>query len=480
MGVVMCRFQDEKGDSAKKQLKNCMSPPTRLKASRYNHFIQYNGTMYGYNLLFRTIISIPAEVYPQISAFLNSLRRESTLLDKEGSQLPIPEQWVTALKDSRFLIDEALDELDFIKFRYYRHLYANDSLSLIILTTLWCNLNCPYCFESKRRAFMKQDVEKAIMKWVQDKFRGKRKVRIAWFGGEPLLGRQSIFRLTPKLQTFCKDIGANYSASLTTNGVFFDGAFQQSIPDLGIDSVSITLDGDRNDHNELRKSRNGAGSFDQIYGNIVSFCEHAYPCRLTLRVNCCDENYDRIEGLLDRFPIFVRERVPVFFRWIWANEASGNRVFSSALCGPGAFHGLSKLYESAHALGWHTSNPTGAKTDSYCEVDSLDHFGIDPEGNVYLCSHSFNASESIGSLLSEKDGSQPGSLGVYTRWYTINPFDDEECITCSVLPMCLGGCRKQRMKGKRHCIEEKCSLDRFIANTIENRLLSQQTNEERR
>ena len=48
----------------------------------------------------------------------------------------------------------------------------------------------------------------------------------------------------------------------------------------------------------------------------------------------------------------------------------------------------------------------------------------------------------------------------------------QECISCSVLPMCLGGCRMQRMRGHRECISEKQVLDKFISNTIENRLLS--------
>jgi uncharacterized protein len=461
-------------ESQRELAKTRRPSPRPLKTSRYNHFIRVNKSeIYGYNLLYRTMLRIPAEAYAEISACLNILHQKKPILPgKKISNFPIPGQWMKALKDSYFIIDDDFDELSFIKFRYYRTLYANDSLSLVILPTLWCNLNCPYCFEFKRRVFMTREVEKAIMKWLEDSFRSKRNVYIAWFGGEPLLGRQSILRLTAMLQSFCKDISANYGASLTTNGVFFDRAFQQSLPNLGIKQVQITLDGDRDDHNKLRLNRSGSGSFDQIYKNIISFCKHAYPCHLTLRINCCDENYDQIEKLLERFPAFVRERVSLFFRWLWPNEATGYREFSTACRGPEPFRGLAKLYGSAQALGWHTHNPIMSYNGVYCEVDYTDHYSIDPNGNVYLCSHTYQPSESIGSVLRMKDRLRSDAVGSYTKWYAADPFDDEACIACPVLPVCLGGCRRARVGGRRQCIEEKRSVEKFINSIIDEKVIS--------
>ncbi len=60
--------------------------------------------------------------------------------------------------------------------------------------------------------------------------------------------------------------------------------------------------------------RNGQGSFDRIIDNVIAFAEEKPECQLTLRVNCTDENYDRIPKLLERLPNKVRMATPIFFR----------------------------------------------------------------------------------------------------------------------------------------------------------------------
>lgn len=111
-----------------------------------------------------------------------------------------------------------------------------------------------------------------------------------------------------------------------------------------------------------------------------------------------------------------------------------------------------------------------AAPSSYCEVDFLDHFTISPDGGVYLCTHTFDPAEAVGSL---RPGSQPllpDSAAVYAKWYALGPFEDQECVNCQLLPVCFGGCRKSRLQGFRECIEEKASLDLFVRSIVEDRI----------
>ncbi len=470
MTTELVKFQNIKDES------ETTSPNNHLKASFYNHFTRYgDDNFFGYNFLYKSILRIPADAFPSIDQFLRGLSSKSERLEEENSgHLRLQSQWLEALKEANFVIDKSIDELSLIKFCYYRSLYASDSVSLIVLPTLWCNLACPYCFEFKKPIFMKPEVQDALMDWIENNFKGKRYIHVAWFGGEPLLAKRIIFRLTERLKTFCNNTGARYEASLITNGYFLDQRFLNSIPLLNIKLIQVTMDGDKDDHDSLKRKRNGGGSFDRVFQNIITFCENVpeSDCNLLLRINCGDDNYDGIEKLLERFPPTVRNRTQIFFRWIWANKASGYREFSACKQGTESFRGIAKLYAVARALGWHTYNPCDYKTDwGYCEVDFLDHYDISPDGSIFLCTHTFERSESIGCLLQGKEVIRPNAISKLTRWYSANPFDDTECLTCQLLPICGGGCRKNRVEGQKSCMEGKESLDLFVRSLVEERVL---------
>jgi uncharacterized protein len=444
-----------------------------IKAYKYNYFIKINDDNYfGYNVLYRTIIRIPSDAFPLVTHFFSENSSETEFLgNATTASFRLPLQWMAALQEAHFIIDAGFDELSYIKFTYYRSLYANDSLSLVLLPTMWCNFSCPYCFEYKKSIFMKSDVEKALVNWIESSFKHKKYIHIAWFGGEPLLAKKTILTLTNQIKAFASSIGAEYEATLTTNGYLMDQKFIESIPSLGIKHVQVTLDGDKADHDTSRMLRNGAGSFDRIFRNIVMFCKTTEDCDLTLRINCTDENYKGIEKLLERFPTVVRARAKIFFRWIWPNKATGYREFASKQRGTEPYRGLAQLYATARAFGWRARNPHLNKGYGYCEVDYLDHYNIDPYGNIYLCSFTFEEADSIGSLLQGKDVIRPHGLDTYVRWYSANPFQDDECVECILLPVCVGGCRKTRTEGGKECIEEKGSLDLFFRDVIGQKIL---------
>lgn len=440
----------------------------RYKASFYNYFIKCNdGYYHGFNFLYRSVIRMDEETFRKIDRLLRSSSLTSQARISNLTAELLSTQWLEALKETHFIIDTDFDELNFIKFRYYRSLYSSDSLYLVILPTLWCNLDCPYCFEYKKPVFMSKELEDVLLKWIETNFRNKRFIHISWFGGEPLIAKDAIYRLTEKIQKFCQEIGATYSSSLTTNGFFLDKEFQSKIPSLKIKDIQITLDGDEKDHNELRKQRDGKGSFDRIFENILSFCDNVKDCQLTLRVNCCDANYEGMRRFMECFPYNVRSQTNIFFRWIWASKASGYQDFASIQRGIEPFKGLSKLYKESSSLGWKTNNPHKNLATKFCDIDYLDQYCIDPEGIIYLCTYTFDGSDSIGSIFGGKNFIRPESISKYVSWYSANPFEDDECIICKLLPVCIGGCRKARFEGHRACIDEKSSIDLFVHNMID-------------
>jgi uncharacterized protein len=444
----------------------------RLKPSNYNYFVHVtDDIVLGYNFIYRSIIRVPHESFSELNSLLNHNIAAGVNLD--GTELDkLSLESVESLRTTGFLIDEEINELDVLKHRYYRNLFDSQSLSLVVLPTLWCNLNCPYCFEYKKPLYMSLSTQDNLLEWVKKHFSGKREVHVAWFGGEPLLAKDTIINLTSRFQQFCKEIGAKYTASVTTNGFFLDRSFQERLPLLDIKHVQVTFDGDKPEHDSLRIQRNGQGSFDQIFANVLSFCDSKRDAKLTIRVNCGDNSYAGIPHLLEKFPKTVLENTTIFFRWIWANKACDYKEFSIKERGHKPFLGLAKLYEIAGNLGWKTRNPHNDITDCYCEVDYLDHFDIGPEGNVFLCTHTFAENEALGSLTDNSLLPTPKAVQKYTKWYGANPWSDPACISCKLLPVCWGGCRQSRVSGNRACIEEKSSIDQYVMDTIKTQLAS--------
>ena len=326
---------------------------------------------------------------------------------------------------------------------------------------------------------MSKEVEQALVEWVEQLLADRKSINVAWFGGEPLLAKGTIRRLTGMFREIADEKKARYSSSMTTNGYYLDQDFRSLLPELGIEYIQITLDGDRDDHNNLRMRRNGQGSFDRIIDNVIAFADEKPECQLTLRVNCTDENYDRIPKLLERLPNKVRKATPIFFRYVWPNEASGNRYFAAALEAKEPFKDLAKLYAIARGLGWVTRNPHNEMTDGYCEVDYQGYYQISPEGDIFLCNHTYDKRDSIGSVLRILDGRpalRDDAVAKFLKWYSVNPFGDVECQSCRLLPICSGGCRLKRLNGSRSCIEEKFSLDLYVRSVVNERIRQQKHN----
>lgn len=62
---------------------------------------------------------------------------------------------------------------------------------------------------------------------------------------------------------------------------------------------------------------------------------------------------------------------------------------------------------------------------------------IDPSGELYRCWEKFgNPSKVVGNLLAKKLNK------FYYEYITATPLENEGCINCNFLPVCMGGCPK--------------------------------------
>ena len=62
------------------------------------------------------------------------------------------------LIDNGFLVDESLDEVSALKYAYNKKFFNASALGIIMLPTMACNFDCPYCFEKPSAHMIRKEV----------------------------------------------------------------------------------------------------------------------------------------------------------------------------------------------------------------------------------------------------------------------------------------------------------------------------------
>ena len=421
----------------------------KLKNSKYNYFTMHGDVVILYNFLFKNMIEFSLEEFEEVRNILNkNIITESNRI-------------VSVLNQNMFLVDLDFNELEYFKYNYYKSLYNSSVFKNTVLPTLSCNLECPYCYEYKRNISMDDKTINAYISWVTPFLADVKNFYIDWFGGEPLLRLDIIAKITDKIYKVQEDLKFNYCSSITTNGVLMSKEIIKKFEACSIEGVQVTFDGDMSYHNQYRKTTSKNDTFNTLMENVNTYCEFSRAkTALVIRVNVTDENFTSIETLLDRFTEKVKKRSVFIFRWIYESSAANFRQFSNKRRGLKPFENLSILYQLAIDKGCLTLNLDEHANFNFCECDFTNHYTIDPEGNVYLCTQSFDVRESIGTVF--KKQFELNRMSFYYTTANINPFNNQDCLECKLLPMCKGGCRKAAYLGKRMCIEQKDSIDKYL------------------
>jgi MoaA/NifB/PqqE/SkfB family radical SAM enzyme len=124
-------------------------------------------------------------------------------------------------------------------------------LSISIVLTPKCNLNCPFCF-MKKTDFKRKLNENELIKLIGEITEWGIK-QITFTGGEVLTEKKLFF----KLMKHAKSKGA--TVGFTTNGTLFNEEDIEEIKKIGVDRISVSIDGQKNVHEKLR----GKGTYDK-------------------------------------------------------------------------------------------------------------------------------------------------------------------------------------------------------------------------
>jgi uncharacterized protein len=310
------------------------------------------------------------------------------------------------------------------------------TMYVTLMPTLACNLACTYCFQKDSPSFdrMTTDTEAATLEFILRKVdeAATPKLVVHYFGGEPLTRKDFVLRTAEVLSASMAARGGAFTWDMTTNGVHLDRPFVEAMNRFGEGTIKITLDGDRETHDQLRVYRSGKGTFDAIFENVVAV---ASIVRLRVGGNFLpgqEASYTRLverlaeAGVLDQLDA-------VKFKPVEPTAATDGGTCttcsSSSKDDTETLIRLDRLVRKKSRRAEQSATLEGLRGP--CELHWDNQFVIDPGGLVYKCPAVAGRPEvAVGSVTSTSLLGAP--LLELRPW--------EQCGDCAYLPVCMGGC----------------------------------------
>lgn len=410
-----------------------------MKESRYNVWLDVADASYVFNGMTGALLRVSRDDRVALAGFLagKATCRPTTLLE---------------LTRGRMLVPDDLDEFAMLRRRYQASQHDASHLSLTLVTSLGCNFDCPYCFESKHPSLLESETQQAVLALVDDRLPTLRSFSVTWFGGEPLLGKKALLCLSDAFIERCHRAAVEYSADIVTNGYRLDETTCRELRDRQIRSAQVSLDGPPEIHDGRRPLVGGQGTFWRIVKNLHHAVQYL---TVSVRINVDWSNIAHTEellrvlageGLAGKVEVNLGQVVAVSD----GAPAPSSTYRGRCLSGREFAKAQQDFDEILHRHGFPTGSlpePTGAP----CTAVRANELVIGSRGELYKCWDSVgNPAEVVGDIRTYREAN-----GRLRKWLAYDPFADAECQGCFALPVCMGGCAHHALDARLY--DNRCS-----------------------
>lgn len=369
----------------------------------------------------------------------NLVTRELLLLTEAEEQNPTAQDY---LWERWFVVPEQTNErelVDFLRLVLENTCGKNRNISdYTIYTTTDCNARCFYCFQhGTAKINMTLETAEKVVRFIQNHCGGN-KVRIQWFGGEPLLNVSVIDTICDGL----RQAGVKFESSLTTNGFLLnDENVHKAAEFWNVNRVQVALDGTEKIYNRSKAYVEVEGSpYQVVLENMNRLLKVGIPVivRLNLDLYNCVDLMNLVDDLGERFVGHgdIRIYVAHLFRqnqpmadlhtpegWNKREQALNNVEMRISQWGMTLKQGIRKTL-----------------TSYQCKADCGTYVTITPAGHIGVCEH-YTDSEFVGHVERDQFDSE-----MVASWQEALPAYPE-CGDCFHYPEC---------KRLKKCPESKC------------------------
>lgn len=372
---------------------------------------------------------------------------------------------------ANILVPEDEDELKAVISENCSAIEDNSVLYQVVQPSAWCQLDCSYCGQEHTVTQLSEADADGFLNRVRARLGAGeyRHLKIGWFGAEPLAGLSVIRTLTPRMQQLAQEFGCSYSAKIVTNGLALTpGLANELFHKHGIGDAEITLDGLAQQHDQLRFTKTGKGSFDRIFVNVKAVATTT-PMRLVVRCNVGRANVDGVVPLIEKIAQEGLASSLGFYTspiYAWGNDAHKAALrkdeyahlemewlalqlrlgFKVGLVPPRRRIVCMSVQKDAEVLDAYGSS------FNCTEVPYVPSYG---QPNVYAIAAPERGTKSIRIYPLHND-SPAAKLHTFNDQITSG--EQPECAKCAMLPVCGGQCPKAWHEQQEPCPSAKINM----------------------
>ena len=324
-----------------------------------------------------------------------------------------------------------------------------DVLHVILLPTENCNFRCSYCFETFNSLRMQSDTIEAVKKYIKNDIEQYDAVFVEWFGGEPLLEIPTIIDICSFTKALCEKTNKNFYSHITTNGYLLTSEVATELISVGVNSFTVTLDGNEHTHNQTRVLCNGNGTFNTILKNIISLSESNLDFKFKFRCNLTSENVASVNGLVEVISSIAKNDhrmndINIRAVFNYDGKTDNDMVLDRNAALKHTYDLLTKCLK----LGLHDKSTifNFELGGCVCYAGEPDTFVIGADGTLMKCSLELrnNPKNIVGKIL--PDGRLEVDDELNNMWCNTECQLPSKCHNCPRLATCMGNaCPKARL-----------------------------------
>lgn len=398
-----------------------------MKQSKYNCILQDNTGMVIYNAATDQLVALT----PQLANIFNESKAAPEKIKAQHAEL-----YDHLLQKGIFVCDDADETEAYIRKReeYER---SSGEYTITINPTLACNMSCWYCYEShKNMPAMSADVKQSVLLLI-DKLLADNKLKklnLSFFGGEPLLYFDKVVvDIINHAKMQCKAFDAKLSIHFTTNAYLLTDNVLKHLEGLDV-SFQITLDGGKQVHDSVRKTKGGEPTYARIVEHIHQTLSRGFS--VGVRFNYTAKSIPSFIDVVKDFSHLQQEQkqlVNFTFQRVWQdNEGDASQVEQQV-------EHIERAFEQAGLF----VNNAKSYIVPYCYADGVNTAVVNYNGDLFKCTaRDFAPKSKEGTLAA--DGTLRWNERLRKRMSIRHGSDT--CLQCRIYPICHGGCSQMKLE----------------------------------